>query len=154
LKPIAMIVNDEVVEVTVEARETLLDVIRERLGLTGTHSGCEQGACGACTVLIDGDVARSCLVLGVQAAGHRVTTIEAVGAPDRLHPVQAALSAHHGLQCGFCTPGMVLTAIDLLARVPVPDEATVRTALCGNLCRCTGYHGLVEAIVAVGADRP
>ncbi len=146
-----MVVNGEAVDVTIDARESLLDVVRDRLGLTGTHAGCEQGACGACTVLVDGEVARSCLVLGVQAAGHHVTTIESVGTPDRLHPVQTALSAHHGLQCGFCTPGMVLTAIDLLARVPAPDEATVRAAIAGNLCRCTGYQGLVQAIVAMGS---
>jgi aerobic carbon-monoxide dehydrogenase small subunit len=147
-------VNDADVSVEVEARDTLLDVVRHRLGLTGTHGGCEQGACGTCTVLFDGEVARSCLILGVQAAGHRVTTIEAVGEPGRLHPVQEAFRAHHGVQCGFCTPAMVLTAIDLLARVPAPDEAEVRAALAGNLCRCTGYAGLVAAVVSLGSGAP
>ena len=148
---INLTVNGGAVVAEVEARETLLDVVRHRLGLTGTHAGCEQGACGACTVVVDGDLVRSCLMLGVQAAGRTVTTIEAVGTPDRLHPVQAALRAHHGLQCGFCTPAIVLGAIDLLARVPAPDEAQVRAALAGNLCRCTGYTGVVAAVVAVGA---
>jgi carbon-monoxide dehydrogenase small subunit len=151
---VALTVNGAEVELDVDARETLLDVVRDRLGLTGTHAGCEQGSCGACSVLLDGEVARACLVLGVQAAGHEVTTIEAVGTPDHLHPVQQALRDHHGLQCGFCTPGIVLTAIDLLARVPAPDAAEVRDAVAGNLCRCTGYTGLVAAIVAAGAARP
>jgi carbon-monoxide dehydrogenase small subunit len=148
--PLGLEVNGEAVRVEVEARETLLDVIRDRLGLTGTHGGCEQGACGACTVLLDGEVVRSCLILGVAAAGHRVTTIEAIGRPGHLHPVQQAMSDHHGLQCGYCTPGMVLTAIDLLARNPAPDEADVREALAGNLCRCTGYSGIVAAVVSMG----
>lgn len=138
---------------TVEDRETLLDALRDRLGLTGTHGGCEQGACGACTVLLDGDVVRSCLVLAAQAGGHRVDTIESVGTPGSLHPVQEALRRHHGLQCGYCTPGVVLTAIDLLARVDQPTEGDVREAMAGNLCRCTGYAGLVAAVVAVGRER-
>lgn len=144
-------VNGEAVEVDADARETLLDVIRHRLGLTGTHAGCEQGACGACTVLVDGEAARSCLVLAPAAAGRSVTTIEAVGEPGALHPVQQALRDHHGLQCGFCTPGMVLTAIDLLGRPGALDEAAVRDALSGNLCRCTGYTGLVEAVLALAS---
>lgn len=138
---------------TVDDRETLLDALRDRLGLTGTHGGCEQGACGACTVVLDGDVVRSCLVLAVQAGGHRVDTIESVGTPGSLHPVQEALRRHHGLQCGYCTPGVVLTAIDLLARVDQPTEGDVREAMAGNLCRCTGYAGLVAAVVAVGRER-
>jgi carbon-monoxide dehydrogenase small subunit len=145
-------VNGDAVEVDVDGRETLLDMIRGRLGLTGTHGGCEQGACGACTVLVDGELARSCLMLGVQVAGRTVTTIEGIGTPALLHPVQEAMSAHHGLQCGFCTPGMVLAIIDLLQRVPAPDAEEVRSALAGNLCRCTGYSGLVEAAVAVGRE--
>ncbi|MDQ2724116.1 MAG: (2Fe-2S)-binding protein [Actinomycetota bacterium] len=149
---ISAVVNANTVELDLEPRETLLDVLRGRLGLTGTHDGCEQGACGACTVLIDGELARACVVLGVQVAGRSVATIESVGAPEHLHPVQEAMSAHHGLQCGFCTPGMVLAALDLLARVEEPDESQVRTALAGNLCRCTGYGGLVAAVVAVGQD--
>lgn len=146
-------VNGHPVTLSVEPRRTLLDVVREELGLTGTHAGCEQGACGACTVLIDGAVARSCLVLAVQVDGHRVDTIESVGTPESLHPVQAALRRHHGLQCGFCTPGVVLAAIDLLERCPHPDEAEVREAMSGNLCRCTGYAGLVAAVVAAGAEQ-
>ncbi len=146
-------VNGDTVEMDLEGRETLLDVVRVRLGLTGTHGGCEQGACGACTVLIDGELARSCLVLGVQVAGRAVATIEAMGNPRLLHPVQEALSAHHGLQCGFCTPGMVFALVDLLGRVASPAAGEVRAALAGNLCRCTGYSGLVEAAVAVGEAR-
>jgi carbon-monoxide dehydrogenase small subunit len=153
-RAISFEVNGERVALSVEPRRTLLDVVRDDLGLTGTHAGCEQGACGACTVMIDGAVCRSCLVLAVQADGHRVDTIESVGTPESLHPVQAALSRHHGLQCGFCTPGVVLTAIDLLSRSPHPDEAEVREAMAGNLCRCTGYAGLVAAVVALGAEGP
>jgi carbon-monoxide dehydrogenase small subunit len=149
---IGLEVNGAAVEVDVDGRDTLLDVVRHGLGLTGTHGGCEQGACGACSVLLDGEVVRSCLVLGVATAGRSVTTIEGVGAPGRLHPVQQAMADHHGLQCGFCTPGMVLAAIDLLAHVDAPDEAAVRQALAGNLCRCTGYSGIVAAVVAAGAE--
>jgi carbon-monoxide dehydrogenase small subunit len=145
-------VNGEVVEIEVEGRETLLDVVRERLGLTGTHAGCEQGACGACTVLLGGEAVRSCLVLAVQLNGASVTTIEAIGTPGALHPVQAALQRHHGLQCGFCTPGMVLATLDLLAHNPVPSEADIRGALAGNLCRCTGYTGVVEAVLDAAAE--
>jgi carbon-monoxide dehydrogenase small subunit len=145
-------VNGEVVEIEVEGRETLLDVVRERLGLTGTHAGCEQGACGACTVLLGGEAVRSCLVLAVQLNGASVTTIEAIGTPGALHPVQAALQRHHGLQCGFCTPGMVLAAIDLLTHNPAPSEADIRGALAGNLCRCTGYTGVVEAVLDAAAQ--
>ena len=140
-------VNGAVVEIEVEARETLLDALRHQLGLTGTHAGCEEGSCGACTVLVDGEVARACLVLAVQVEGRSVTTIEALAQPDDLHPVQEALRRHHGLQCGFCTPGMVLTAVDLLARNPSPTEPEIREGLAGNLCRCTGYAGIVEALL-------
>jgi len=145
-------VNGHTVEVDVEARETLLDVLRTRLGLTGTHGGCEHGACGACTVTLDGSLARSCLVLAVQATGHAVTTIEAVAKGDELHPVQAAIGHYHGLQCGFCTPGMVLTAIDLLENDPSPTPEAIHRALAGNLCRCTGYDGLVAAILEVASE--
>jgi len=149
-------VNGQVVEVEVEARETLLDMLRNHLGLTGTHAGCEHGSCGACTVTVDGELARSCLMLAVQAAGHAVGTIEGVGAVgdgDGLHPVQVAIRRHHGVQCGFCTPGMVLTAIDLLEHHPAPTPDVIRDALAGNLCRCTGYDGLVAAIVEAAAAR-
>jgi carbon-monoxide dehydrogenase small subunit len=148
--PVELTVNGATVQMEVEARLTLLDFIRDELRLTGTHAGCEQGACGACTVLVDGEVVRSCLALAASVSGSQVTTIEAVGGPDRLHPVQEALWQHHGLQCGFCTPGVVLAAIDLLGRVAAPTEGQVREALSGNLCRCTGYAGMVAAIVEVG----
>ena len=132
-----------------DPRTSLLDFIRYEAGLTGSHAGCEQGACGACAVLLDGQAVRSCLVLAVSAAGHRVTTVEGFSGPDGgLHPVQQALIRHHGLQCGYCTPGMVVTAIDLLdRRRGALTEAEVRSALAGNLCRCTGYSGIVAAIM-------
>jgi carbon-monoxide dehydrogenase small subunit len=150
-------VNGGGVEIEVNGRDTLLDVLRERLGLTGTHAGCEHGACGACTVIIDGALARSCLVLAVQLDGQSVSTIEAIGTPDSLHPVQAAFQRHHGLQCGYCTPGMVLAAIDLLSHNGQPTESEVRRALAGNLCRCTGYAGVVEAVLdaaGLAVERP
>jgi aerobic-type carbon monoxide dehydrogenase small subunit (CoxS/CutS family) len=140
-------VNGQVVEVEVAGRQTLLDLLRDQLGLTGTHAGCEHGSCGACTVTLDGELIRACLMLAVQSEGHAVGTIEAVAAGAELHPVQAAFQRHHALQCGFCTPGMVLTAIDVLARHPAPTPEVIRQALAGNLCRCTGYDGLVAAIV-------
>jgi carbon-monoxide dehydrogenase small subunit len=145
-------VNDDAAEVEVEPRETLLDVLREQLRLTGAHAGCEQGACGACTVLLDGAPARSCLVFAVQCEGIQVTTIEHFGSPDQLHPMMESFRRHHGLQCGFCTPAMVLTAIALLEETPHPSEAEVRTALAGNLCRCTGYAGIVDAVLDVAGN--
>jgi carbon-monoxide dehydrogenase small subunit len=149
-------VNSAPVEVEVEARETLLDVVRSHLRLTGAHAGCEAGACGACTVLVDGETVRSCVVLAVQCGGRSVTTVEALGSPGELHPVMDAFRRHHGLQCGFCTPAMVLAAVELLAEDPHPDEATIREALAGNLCRCTGYAGIVAAVLdaadAAGTD--
>jgi carbon-monoxide dehydrogenase small subunit len=151
-RQVTLVANGDAATISVEDRTTLLDAVRDELGLTGTHAGCEHGACGACTVLLDGDPVRSCTVLAVQAGGRRVTTIEAVGTPGALHPVQAALRRHHGLQCGWCTPAVVLTAIDLLARTDAPDEAQVRRAMAGVLCRCTGYAGLVAAVVAAGRD--
>ncbi|MCU4184489.1 (2Fe-2S)-binding protein [Acidiferrimicrobium sp. IK] len=151
-RPVRLTVNGAPASFDVEDRTTLLDALRDELGLTGTHAGCEQGACGACSVLLDGEIVRSCLLLAVQAGGRTVTTIEAVGSPGRLHPVQEALRRHHGLQCGYCTPGVVLTAIDLLERVADPDEEEVREALAGNLCRCTGYAGLVDAVLAAARD--
>ncbi len=129
-------------------RLLLADWLRDHLDLTGTHLGCEHGVCGACTVLLDGVPIRSCLTLARQTSGHSVTTIEDLGTPADLHPVQEAFRAHHGLQCGFCTPGMVLTAVDLLARQPDPTEADIRRELSGNLCRCTGYVKIVEAVQA------
>jgi carbon-monoxide dehydrogenase small subunit len=133
----------------VEARELLTDVIRHRLGLTGTHVGCEHGACGACTIVMDGRLVRSCLLFGVQSHGAAITTIESLGSSAAtLHPVQQAFWEHHGLQCGYCTPGMVLTAIKLLEENPSPTEEEIRMALSGNVCRCTGYVFVVEAVQA------
>ena len=143
---ISVIVNGAPRAATVDARLSLLDCLREAWGLTGTHAGCEHGACGACTVLLDDAPVRSCLLLAVQADGARVTTIEGLAAGDELHPVQQGFWECHGLQCGFCTPGMVLTAVDLLARVRDPSEAEIREALAGNLCMCTGYENIVRAV--------
>jgi carbon-monoxide dehydrogenase small subunit len=141
-------VNGERVEVDVEPRQLLLDVLRGPLALTGAHGACEQGACGACTVLLDGVGVRSCLMFGVQAEGAEVTTIEGVGAPGSLHPLQQAFHEQHGLQCGFCTPGMVLTALELLRRNPDPSREEIEEGMSGSLCRCTGYAGIVDAIEA------
>lgn len=146
-------VNRKTVAAEVDPRLTLLDFLREEIGLTGSHAGCEQGACGACNVLLDGRVVRSCLVLAVAAEGAEVTTVEDLGTPDDLHPVQEALWRHHALQCGYCTPGVVMTAVDLLSRLRAPTEEQVREALSGNLCRCTGYAGMVAAIVEAGGAR-
>lgn len=146
---ITLTVNGTNRSLDVEARELLTDVIRHRLGLTGTHVGCEHGACGACTVVVNGQIVRSCLMFGVQADGAEVTTIEAFGSSaSTLHPVQQAFWEHHGLQCGFCTPGMVLTTMKLLEDNPDPTEEEIRMALSGNMCRCTGYVFIVEAIQA------
>jgi len=131
---------------TIDVRRHLADFLRHDLGLTGTHVGCEHGVCGACTVLVDGQSVRSCLMLAVQAHGKQVTTIEGLApAPGVLHPLQAALHKHHGLQCGFCTPGMLTTLVELLNTVPNPSADEVRIAISGNLCRCTGYEGIVAA---------
>ena len=145
-------VNGAARRARIEPRLTLADFLRERCHLTGTHLGCEHGVCGACTVLLDGDAVRSCLVFAVQADGSEVTTIEGVGGPDgELSPVQAAFRDEHGLQCGFCTPGVILAATDLLAREANPSDEEIRHTLRGNLCRCTGYQGIVESIRAAGA---
>lgn len=132
--------------VTVEPRWLLSDVLRQEFGLTGVHIGCEHGVCGACTILVDGEPVRSCLQFAVQAEGARIETVEALGTPEEMDPVQTAFWEKHGLQCGYCTPGMVLTAKALLDRVPNPTEAEIRHALSGNLCRCTGYQFIVEAV--------
>ena len=129
-------------------RKLLVDFLREDLGLTGTHVGCEHGICGACTILIEGEAARSCLMLAVQADGAEITTVEGLMKDGALHPLQEAFRQHHGLQCGFCTPGMLLTALDLLRVKPEPTEAEVREGLSAVLCRCTGYHGIVKAVQA------
>ncbi|MEU8895964.1 (2Fe-2S)-binding protein [Nocardia sp. NPDC048505] len=133
----------------VPARLTLADYLRERCGLTGTHLGCEHGVCGACTVLLDGEAVRACLVFAVQADGAEVTTIEGIAAPDgTLSPVQQAFRDHHGLQCGFCTPGFVVSATAFLREHPDPSDREIREGLSGNLCRCTGYQGIVCAVRA------
>ncbi len=145
---VAMQVNGKQVSADVEARTLLVHYLRENLGLTGTHVGCDTSQCGACVVHVDGKAVKSCTVLAVQAAGAQVRTIEGLADGDQLHPLQAAFREHHGLQCGFCTPGMIMTAVDMLRRIPRPDETTIRHELEGNFCRCTGYHNIVKAIKA------
>jgi len=141
-------VNSTTHEVRTEPRKLLLDVLREECGLTGPHTGCEHGVCGACTILLDGRSVRSCLMFGIQAAGHDVLTIEGLSNGEELHPLQDEFSRCHALQCGYCTPGMILTAVELLATTPLPTEQQVRETLSGNLCRCTGYGTIVEAVLA------
>lgn len=132
-----------------EPRRTLADYLRHDCGLTGTHLGCEHGVCGACTVMVDGQTARACLTLAVQADGRDVTTIEGLSAGGLLNPLQQALSDHHGLQCGFCTPGIVMTLTEFLEEHPNADEAEIRECLAGNICRCTGYQFIVDAVLAL-----
>jgi carbon-monoxide dehydrogenase small subunit len=141
-------VNGATHQVEIEPRELLVSVLRDRLDLTGTHIGCETTSCGACTVLLDGRSVKSCTVLAVQAQGHAVTTIEGLAGPGGLHPVQEAFRSCHGMQCGFCTPGMVMAAVSLIAEGRADDERSVRRALEGNLCRCTGYHNIVQAVLS------
>lgn len=150
---IAVDVNGRVVEATVPARLTLADFLRDRLGLTGTHLGCEQGICGACNVLIDGQSMRSCLMLAVQAHGRTVTTIEGLNQPSGLSVLQQELADRGGLQCGFCTPGFVVSITELLDQEQPVDEPQVRRALDGNICRCTGYEGIVDAVLALAGTR-
>ncbi len=144
---IRLAVNGAEVEREVEARLSLADFLRQDLGLTGTHVGCEHGVCGACTVLVDGRTARSCLLLAAQADGARVTTIEGLTPAEGLSPLQEAFRACHAMQCGFCTPGMIVASTELLAAAPAPSEAEVREALAGNLCMCTGYVNIVRAVL-------
>jgi carbon-monoxide dehydrogenase small subunit len=146
--PVRVRVNGVQHEVEVEPRLLLVHLLRDRLGLTGTHVGCDTSNCGACTIHLDGQAVKSCTVLAVQADGCEVTTIEGLGTPEHLHPVQEAFWEHHGLQCGYCTPGMIMAGADLLRRNPDPTEAEVRRALEGNLCRCTGYHNIVKAVMS------
>ena len=143
---VALTVNGQAVAAEVEARTLLVDFLRDRLRLTGTHVGCDTAQCGACTVLLDGKPVKSCNVLAVQAQGAQLTTIEGLATDGVLHPMQAAFKQCHGLQCGFCTPGMVLTAIGLAQENPDASEAEIRAALDGNFCRCTGYHNIVTAV--------
>jgi carbon-monoxide dehydrogenase small subunit len=148
---VELVVNGESRGLDVEARTLLVHALRDHLGLTGTHIGCDTSQCGACTVLLEGRAVKSCTVLAVQAEGSAVTTIEGLAAEDGLHPVQQAFVEQHGLQCGFCTPGMILTTVDLLEREPHPDEEMIRRSLRGNLCRCTGYQSIVESIRAAAS---
>ena len=146
---ISMKVNGKAVSAEVEERTLLVTFIRENLRLTGTHVGCDTAQCGACTVSMNGKAVKSCSMLAMQAEGAEITTIEGVAKADgTLHPMQAAFKEHHGLQCGFCTPGMVMNAIDFANRHPDPSEQEIREALEGNLCRCTGYHNIVKSIIA------
>jgi carbon-monoxide dehydrogenase small subunit len=145
---VSLTVNGQGHELELEPRELLVYVLRERLGLTGTNVGCDTSSCGACTVLIDGESVKSCTVLGVQADGLEVTTIEGLATNGALHPVQEAFHANHALQCGYCTPGMVLATVSLLAETPRPSEGEIRSALEGNICRCTGYENIVRAVQA------
>jgi carbon-monoxide dehydrogenase small subunit len=146
---VSMTVNGKAVSREVDPRTLLVQYLREHLGLTGTHVGCDTSQCGACVVHVDGNSVKACTMLAAQAEGAQVITIEGLAAADgTLHPMQAAFREHHGLQCGFCTPGMVMSALDLVAHNPAPSEAEVREWLEGNLCRCTGYHNIVKAVMA------
>jgi carbon-monoxide dehydrogenase small subunit len=144
--PVSLTVNGERRELDVEPRLLLVHLLRDRLGLTGTHVGCDTSNCGACTVHLDGEGVKSCTVLAVQADGAEVTTIEGLGSGENLHPLQQAFWNDHALQCGYCTPGMIMSAADLLKRNPDPSEEEIRHGLEGNLCRCTGYHNIVKAV--------
>jgi carbon-monoxide dehydrogenase small subunit len=143
---VTLTVNGSEVTHDVEPRLSLTHLLREVMNLTGTHVGCDTSSCGACTVLLDGKAVKSCTVLAVQAHGANVTTIEGMATGNEMHPIQEAFKEHHGLQCGFCTPGMVMTAADILANNPSPNEAEIRHGLEGNFCRCTGYHNIVKSI--------
>jgi len=145
-------VNGQEFSGTVEARRSLADFLRDDLDLTGTHLGCEHGVCGACTILLDGEAVRSCLLLAVQCDGARITTVEGLARGEQLHPLQQAFQTEHGLQCGFCTPGMLLSALAFLRENPAPTEAEVRQALAGNLCRCTGYQSIVAAVLRAAQE--
>ncbi len=143
---VSMTVNGQEVSQDVEARTLLVEYLRDNLGLTGTHVGCDTSQCGACVVHVDGESVKSCTMLATQTEGAQVTTIEGLAKNGELHPMQAAFKEHHGLQCGFCTPGMIMSAIDLLQKNASPSETEIREWLEGNICRCTGYHNIVQAI--------
>ena len=147
-KPVRVTVNGAVHERTVAVRRSLVDFLREDLGLTGSHVGCEHGVCGACTVLLDGEPIRACLMFAVQVDGAELTTVEGLADGEVLHPIQQAFWDHHGLQCGFCTPGILLTTLDFLRDKHGASEPEIREALSGNLCRCTGYQGIVRSVQA------
>lgn len=148
---VTITVNGTPYETHIKSNETLLKVLRNRLGFTSVKSGCEAGECGACTVILDGKTVNSCMVLGVEADGSEIITIEGIGTGEELHPIQKAFIEHGAIQCGFCTPGMILTAYDLLKRNPEPTEEEIKKAISGNLCRCTGYVQIIEAIKAASA---
>jgi carbon-monoxide dehydrogenase small subunit len=154
LVALSMTVNGAVVRAEVEDRTLLVHFLRDHLRLTGTHVGCDTSQCGACVVHVGGRAVKSCTIFVAQADGEDVVTIEGIGSEGRLHPVQAAFQEHHGLQCGFCTPGMIMTAIDLLKRHKDPDDATIRHELEGNLCRCTGYLNIIKSIKAASGATP
>ena len=149
---IALLINGRRHAVRVEPRRTLVDAIRDDCGLTGTHIGCEHGVCGACTVLVGGEPVRSCLMFAVQAAGREIRTVEGLAEGDKLHPLQSAFMEHHGLQCGFCTPGFLMLAVGVLEREPDISDADLLEALSSNLCRCTGYQNIVKAVRAAAAE--
>ncbi|MFZ3032488.1 MAG: (2Fe-2S)-binding protein [Parvibaculum sp.] len=149
---VSMTVNGQPATADVEDRTLLVNYIRDQLGLTGTHVGCDTSQCGACVVHVNGRAVKSCAMLAGQAEGAEVLTIEGLAKGDELHAVQKAFKEHHGLQCGFCTPGMIMTAVDLIRRKPQLDEQTVREELEGNICRCTGYHNIVKAILAASEE--
>ncbi len=152
VRPISLTVNGVTRQALVEPRRLLVDFLRDDLGLTGTHVGCEHGICGACTILFNGEAARSCLMLAVQAEGAEITTVEGLGSSDgKLHPLQEAFWEHHALQCGFCTPGMLIVALDFLRTNPDPTEEEIREGLSAVLCRCTGYQPIIEAVKAAAA---
>lgn len=153
MREITFTVNGDQITRRVDHRRLLVDFLRHDLGLTGTHIGCEHGVCGACTVLLDGETVRSCIMFAVQADGHEIETVESLGdGPDRLHPIQQAFWDNHGLQCGFCTPGMLLATKELLMENPSPTDQEVRVALAGNICRCTGYVQIVESVQAAAVS--
>lgn len=147
-RPIKLRVNGEQVEAMVEPRKLLSDFLREDANLSGVHVGCEHGSCGACTIILNGELVRSCLTLAVQADGAEIMTVEGLASDGKLHPIQESFYENHGAQCGFCTPGQVLTAYSLLNKNPKPTEDEIRDAMSGHLCRCTGYHSIVESIQA------
>jgi len=149
---IALTVNGEAHDILAEPRELLIYVLRERLNITGPHVGCETSHCGACTVTLNGKSVKSCTMFAAQADGAEITTIEGLGSPDRLHALQEAFREHHGLQCGFCTPGMITRAAKLLEENPNPTEEDVRFGMAGNLCRCTGYQNIVKSVLAAASD--
>ncbi|MGQ0804068.1 MAG: (2Fe-2S)-binding protein [Actinomycetota bacterium] len=151
---VSLTVNGAAVQHDVEPRVLLVQYLREQAGLTGTKIGCDTSSCGACTVLVDGESVKSCTMLAVQADGSDVTTIEGLARDGELHPVQAAFREHHGLQCGFCTAGMVMAVVSLLDEIPDPSERDIRLGLEGNLCRCTGYHNIVQAVLAAAGEKP